>query len=80
MPTPVTKPREESDALPPVGLSRWVEVRKKVTRASFTAVGPMVLVLLMTNSCARVGVTAGKPGTLAPPLGRALVTVESSKW
>ena len=55
-------------------------MRKKVTRASFTAVGPRTLVLLMTNSWARVGVCAGKPGTLAPPLGKALRTVESSKW
>ncbi len=72
VPRPVTKPSEASDAFPPVGLSRWVDVRKKVSRASFTAVGPMVLVSLMTNSWARVGVTAGKPVTLAPPLGRAL--------
>ena len=79
VPTPVTNPSEASDAFPPVGLSRCVEVRKKVTRASFTALVPMVLLLLKTNSCARVSVTAGKPGTLAPPLGRALFTVESSK-
>ena len=82
VPAPVTKPREESDAWPPVGLSRWVAVRKKVTLASFTAVGPMTFVLLITNSCARVGVWAGKPGGSFPPpcskMGRALETVESS--
>ena len=67
VPAPVTKPSEASDAFPPVGLSRWVEVRKKVMRASFTARVPMVLLLLKTNSCARVGVTAGNPGGSAPP-------------
>jgi hypothetical protein len=80
VPTPVTNPREASEAWPPVGLFRWVDVRKKVKRASLTAVVPILLVLLITNSCARVGVIEGKPGTLAPSWGRALLTVESSKW
>ena len=55
-----------------------VEVLKKLTRASFTAVGPKVLVLLMTICCARLGVNEGNPGTLAA--GMALKTLASSKW
>src|SRR6478752_8318886 len=70
VPTPVTNPRSESFAKLPFGLFVVVDVRKKLTRASFTALGPSVLVLLMTICCARLGVKAGNPGTLA--LGMAL--------
>src|ERR1700704_2108743 len=76
VPGPVMKPRSESLAKLPFGLSLWTEVRKKVMRASFTAVGPRFWVLLMTNCCAREGVNEGKPGTLAA--GRAFNTLESS--
>src|SRR6266481_1632868 len=75
VPMPVTKPRSESFAKLPLGLSVVVEVRKKLTRASFTAVGPRVLVLLITICCARLGVKEGNPGTLA--FGRALKALES---
>src|SRR5260370_29790723 len=80
MPRPLAllKPRSERFAKLPVGESLWVAVRKKIKRASFTAVGPIFLVLLMTNSCARVGVDEGKPGTLA--FGSARAALESSKW
>src|SRR5216683_7406497 len=78
VPTPVTKPRSDNFAKLPLGLSVVVEVRKKLTRASLTAVGPRVLVLLMTICCARDGVKDGKPDTLEA--GRAWITLESSKW
>src|ERR1022692_2182256 len=78
LPLPVTKPRDDSFAKLPSGSSLCVEVRKKLTRNSLTAEGPRVLVLLITICCARVGVTAGKPGTLAE--GRAVYAGESSKW
>src|SRR2546423_538840 len=52
VPTPVTNSRSESFAKLPFGLSVIVAVRKKLTRASFTALGPRVLVLLMTICCA----------------------------
>ena len=51
---------------------------RQLNRASFTAVAPRVLVLLITNCCAREGVIVGKPGTLAKPAS-ALSTVELSK-
>jgi hypothetical protein len=76
VPLPVTKPRSESFANPPCGLSVVVEVRVKLKRASFTIVGPSTFVLLKTACCARVGVIVGKPGTL--DAGKGFVTVESS--
>src|SRR5216683_8424720 len=75
VPTPVTKPRAESFAKLVCGLSVTVAVRKKLARTWFTAVGPNVFVLLITNCCARDGVTLSKPGTLA---FSAFTTVESS--
>src|SRR5260370_16938103 len=66
VPRPVTNPSEESLAKLPFGVSLWTAVRKKVTRAAFTAVGPRVLVLLLTNSCARVGESEGKPAPVGP--------------
>ena len=78
VPIPVTNPRSDSFAKLPLGLSVIVAVRKKLTRASFTALGPRVLVLLMIICCARLGVKDGNPGTLAE--GSALKTLESSKW
>src|SRR5215467_2073545 len=65
VPMPVTKPRSESFAKLPLGLSVIVDVRKKLTRASFTVVGPRILVLLITICWARCGVNDGNPGTLA---------------
>src|SRR5215472_11106004 len=67
VPAPVTNPRAESCAKLPVGLFVTVEVRKKLTRNWFTAVGPRGLLLLIANCCARVGVTLGNPGTLLAP-------------
>ena len=54
----------------------------KLIRASLTAVTPKVLALLITNSCARAGVTEGKPGTSVVPgrSGSAFATFELSKW
>src|ERR1700693_4409000 len=81
---PVTNPRSERLARLPAGLSLWSVVRKKLIRASLTAVAPSVLVLLITNSWAREGVTVGKPGTVAKApvdvLTLALSTVVSSRW
>src|SRR5579864_2943935 len=77
-PFELSNPRDASEAKPPLGVLAWVDVRKKVARASFTAVGPRVFVLLITNSCARVGETVGKPGALETP--KACESVESSKW
>ena len=54
-----------------------VDIRMKLSRNSFTDVGPKTLVLFITACWARVGVTDGNPGTLA--LGKGLATVESSK-
>src|SRR5579859_1446117 len=79
VPAPVLKPREERLAKLPAGLSLCSEVRKKLTRTSFTAVDPRVLVLLVTNCCAREGVCEGKPGTLEKP-GSALSTSVLSIW
>src|SRR5579863_4919592 len=78
VPRPVTKPRLERLAKLPSGLLVMVEVRKKLRWKSFTCVGPKVLMLFITISWAREGVMAGKPGTLAPELGRASLTVVSS--
>ena len=67
VPAPVMNPSDERLAKLPAGLSLCSAVRKKLIRASFTAVPPRVLALLITNCCAREGVAAGKPGTLAKP-------------
>src|SRR6266536_3190971 len=74
---PVTKPRSDSCAKLLCGLSVRVETRKKLARNWLTAVGPRDLVLLITNCCAREGVTVLKPGTLEL-CPNALSTVESS--
>src|SRR5580692_5417779 len=79
VPAPVTKPRDDKLAKLPEGLSLCTAVRKKLNRASFTAVAPNVLVLLITNSCAREGVVVGKPGTVAKP-ARPLSTFVLSQW
>src|SRR5215467_8982997 len=78
VPAPVTKPRSESFAKLPVGLFVTVAVRKKLTRTWLIAVAPNVLLLLITNCCARVGVTLGKPGTLLAPDEYGSRLVESS--
>src|SRR6202021_1581297 len=69
MPRPfaLLKPRSERLAKLPAGLFKWRAVRNTLSRASLTAVAPRVLVLLITNSCAREGETVGKPGTEAKP-------------
>src|SRR5256884_7226716 len=72
VPSPVMKPSDGRSAKLPAGLSRCSTVRKKLNRASFTAVAPKVFVLLITNACAREGVVVGKPGTLGKLLGSAL--------
>ena len=79
VPGPVMKPSEERVGKAPAGLSLCNAVRKKLTRASFTAVDPRVLVLLITNVCAREDVEAGKPGTFAKP-ANALFTVVLLMW
>jgi hypothetical protein len=76
VPSPVTKPSDERLAKLPAGLSACNAVRKKLNRASFTAVAPKFLALLITNCCAREAVLDGKPGTLAN--ANALSTVASS--
>ena len=60
VPEPVTNPREERLAKLAAGLSKWRTVRKKLNRASLTAVAPKFFVLLMTNCWAREGVDGGE--------------------
>ena len=48
VPIPVTKPETGQARKAALGLFVVVDVRKKLTRASFTAVGPKVFVLLIT--------------------------------
>src|SRR5262249_27190357 len=79
VPSPVIKPREERSAKLPAGLSRCSTVRKKLNRASFTAVVPKVFELLITNCCAREGVVVGKPGTLGKEVGSALSSLALSR-
>ena len=71
--TPVTKPRLDKLAKLPSGTLVRVEVRKKLTRNSFTCAPPKVFVLLISTICARVGVTAGKPGTLAATIWQGII-------
>ena len=73
---PVTKPKSDTLPKPAVGWSVITAARVKLRRASLTAVGPKILVLLRTACCARDGVTVGNPGTLDAASG--FVTVASS--
>src|SRR3954452_20468846 len=54
VPTPVTKPRLESDTFGSVGAPVTPALRVKSMRASLTMVGLSVIVLASTNCCARV--------------------------
>ena len=70
-------PNDETFPNPPPGLLRFMAVRVKFKRASFTALVPRLRVWLRLACWARLWLSPGKPGTFA--LGYGCPTWESSR-
>ena len=75
--TGAANPNDEIFPNPPPGLLRFMAVRVKFKRASFTALVPRLRVWLRLACWARLWLSPGKPGTFA--LGYGCPTWESSR-